>query len=230
MVTKGAAGDAFEALGDPNRRTIVELLRRGPSSVGELADQMPISRPAVSRHLRLLREAGLVTEEAQGTRNIYRLHDEGIEAVQAYLLRVWGDPRPASACWRRTPRRDEGNQDDDRTAAVDIVLEPRVGGRIYERLDDGREIDWGEVTAWEPPVRLASLWHIRRDRADATDVELTFADGGDGTTRIEIVHSGWERLGAAADEWRDANRGGWDGLLPHFVAHVTDAHDDLEER
>jgi DNA-binding transcriptional ArsR family regulator len=91
VVTKGAAGDAFEALGDPNRRTIVELLRRGPSSVGELADQMPISRPAVSRHLRLLREAGLVTEEAQGTRNIYRLHDEGIEAVQAYLLQVWGD-------------------------------------------------------------------------------------------------------------------------------------------
>ena len=65
VVTKGAAGDAFEALGDPNRRTIVELLRRGPSSVGELADQMPISRPAVSRHLRLLRGAGLVTEEAQ---------------------------------------------------------------------------------------------------------------------------------------------------------------------
>ena len=91
MVTKGVAGDAFEALGDPNRRTIVELLRRGPSSVGELADQMPISRPAVSRHLRLLREAGLVAEEAHGTRNIYRLHDEGIEAVQAYLLRVWGD-------------------------------------------------------------------------------------------------------------------------------------------
>jgi len=113
---------------------------------------------------------------------------------------------------------------------VEIVLEPRVGGRIYERLDDGREIDWGEVTAWEPPVRLAYLWHIRRDRSDATDVELTFADGGDGTTRIEIVHRGWERLGAAADEWRDANRGGWDGLLPHFVAYVTDAHDDLEER
>ncbi len=91
MVTDGAAGEAFEALGDPNRRTIIELLGEGPRSVGELAGEMPISRPAVSRHLRLLREAGLVVEEPRGTRNIYRLHDEGIAAVQAYLAEVWGD-------------------------------------------------------------------------------------------------------------------------------------------
>jgi DNA-binding transcriptional ArsR family regulator len=78
-------------LSDPNRRAIVELLRDGPRSVGELAGALPISRPAVSRHLRLLRNAGLVTEESQGTRNIYRLHDEGVEAVQTYLLGVWGD-------------------------------------------------------------------------------------------------------------------------------------------
>jgi DNA-binding transcriptional ArsR family regulator len=85
------AGEAFQALSDPNRRAIVELLRDHPRSVGELAGELPISRPAVSRHLRLLREAGLVAEETRGTRNIYRLHDEGIEAVQAYLERVWGD-------------------------------------------------------------------------------------------------------------------------------------------
>jgi DNA-binding transcriptional ArsR family regulator len=85
------AGEAFQALGDPNRRAIVELLHDGPRSVGELAAELPISRPAVSRHLRLLREAGLVTEEPRGTRNIYRLHDQGIEAVQAYLVEVWGD-------------------------------------------------------------------------------------------------------------------------------------------
>lgn len=85
------AGDAFEALSDPNRRSLLELLRDGPRSVGELATDMPISRPAVSRHLRLLREAGLVIEERHGTRNVYRLHDEGIDALQAYLLEVWGD-------------------------------------------------------------------------------------------------------------------------------------------
>jgi len=90
------SGDPFEALGDPNRRAIVELLgsaaaEGGGRSVQELADALPISRPAVSRHLRLLKQAGLVVEEPRGTRRIYRLHDEGIEAVRSYLERVWGD-------------------------------------------------------------------------------------------------------------------------------------------
>jgi DNA-binding transcriptional ArsR family regulator len=85
------AGDPFEALGDPNRRAIVELLGDGGLSVGELANALPISRPAVSRHLRLLKEAGLVVEEPQGTRRLYRLHGQGVEAVEAYLAQVWGD-------------------------------------------------------------------------------------------------------------------------------------------
>jgi len=85
------AGDPFDALGDPNRRAIVELLGARGRSVGELADELPISRPAVSRHLRLLKEAGLVVEEPQGTRRVYRLHDEGVAAVQAYLQQVWGE-------------------------------------------------------------------------------------------------------------------------------------------
>jgi DNA-binding transcriptional ArsR family regulator len=84
------AGDPFEALGDPNRRAIVELLGHGPRSVQELADDLPISRPAVSRHLRLLKGAGLVVEEPVGTRRVYRLHDEGVQAVRAYLEQVWG--------------------------------------------------------------------------------------------------------------------------------------------
>jgi DNA-binding transcriptional ArsR family regulator len=84
-------GDPFDALGDPNRRTIVEQLRGGDRSVRELADALPISRPAVSRHLRLLKDAGLVTDRPEGTRRLYRLHDEGIEAVRAYLEGVWGE-------------------------------------------------------------------------------------------------------------------------------------------
>ena len=83
--------DPFDALGDPNRRAIVELLGSGGRSVRELADALPISRPAVSRHLRLLKEAGLVVEEPRGTRRIYRLHDAGLEVVRVYLERVWGD-------------------------------------------------------------------------------------------------------------------------------------------
>jgi DNA-binding transcriptional ArsR family regulator len=84
------AGDPFEALGDPNRRALLRLLADGERSVGELADALPISRPAVSRHLRLLREAGLVVEEPRGTRRLYRLQDEGLAAVEGYLRQVWG--------------------------------------------------------------------------------------------------------------------------------------------
>jgi DNA-binding transcriptional ArsR family regulator len=69
----------------------VELLRDDDRSVQQLADALPISRPAVSRHLRVLKQAGLVTDRAEGTRRLYRLHDEGIAAVQAYLQQVWGD-------------------------------------------------------------------------------------------------------------------------------------------
>ncbi|MCU1600361.1 MAG: Transcriptional regulator, ArsR family [Frankiales bacterium] len=82
---------AFEALGDPHRRAILSLLGAGGQSVGEVASRLPISRPAVSRHLRLLKEAGLVVEEPQGTRRIYRLHDEGIAEVQAFFADVWGE-------------------------------------------------------------------------------------------------------------------------------------------
>ncbi|MCV2491543.1 metalloregulator ArsR/SmtB family transcription factor [Geodermatophilus sp. YIM 151500] len=86
-----ARGDAvFEALGDPTRRRILSLLGSGDRSVREIADALPVSRPAVSRHLRLLRSAGLVTEEPRGTRRIYRLQEEGLVAVRDYLERVWG--------------------------------------------------------------------------------------------------------------------------------------------
>jgi DNA-binding transcriptional ArsR family regulator len=91
MSLRELSGDPFDALGDPHRRAIVELLRTGDRSVRELADALPISRPAVSRHLKLLKDAGLVIDRAEGTRRLYRLHDEGIEAVQAYLEQVWGD-------------------------------------------------------------------------------------------------------------------------------------------
>lgn len=83
--------DPFEALGDPHRRTILRLLGEREQSVGSLAAAMPISRPAVSRHLRVLREAGLVREEPRGTRRIYALQESGIEAVRAYLEQVWGE-------------------------------------------------------------------------------------------------------------------------------------------
>jgi DNA-binding transcriptional ArsR family regulator len=92
VVTQSArAVDPFEALGDPTRRQLLRQLADGDRSVSELAATLPISRPAVSRHLRVLREAGLVDEVPRGTRRIYHLQEEGIEAVRAYLEQVWGD-------------------------------------------------------------------------------------------------------------------------------------------
>jgi len=102
----------------------------------------------------------------------------------------------------------------------EIVLESGRGGHIYERTSAGERHDWGEVTVWEPPRRLAYLWHLGRDRAEATEVDIHFVDDGDERTRVEIEHRGWERLGAEADAWRDRNRAGWDSLLPHFGAAV----------
>jgi DNA-binding transcriptional ArsR family regulator len=86
-----AARDPFRALGDPQRRAIVEMLGSGPRSVQEIADALPISRPAVSRHLRLLKDAGLVIDESRGARRLYQLHAEGAEAARKYLAEVWGE-------------------------------------------------------------------------------------------------------------------------------------------
>jgi uncharacterized protein YndB with AHSA1/START domain len=98
-----------------------------------------------------------------------------------------------------------------------VVFEPRVGGRLFERTTSGAEHDWGEVVAWEPPQRLVYLWHLRADRADATEVEIRFLPRDDGSTQVEIEHRGWERLGAAGQERRDRNLGGWRTLLPHYI-------------
>ena len=97
-----------------------------------------------------------------------------------------------------------------------VTFEPRPGGRIFERTPGGTEHDWGEVLDWEPPRRLRYLWHLRFDRADATEVEIVFAPAAEGT-EVTIVHRGWERLGAMGPERRARNERGWAGLIPHYV-------------
>jgi DNA-binding transcriptional ArsR family regulator len=80
---------AMNALGDPTRRAIFERLRKGPRPVGELAADLPVSRPAVSQHLRVLKKAGLVTERRDGTRRIYGLDPDGLAEIRAYFDRFW---------------------------------------------------------------------------------------------------------------------------------------------
>jgi DNA-binding transcriptional ArsR family regulator len=83
-------GEALGALGDPTRRAIFESLARTPKAVGQLADELPVSRPAVSQHLRVLKDAGLVTDRAEGTRRIYQVSAAGVQAIHAYLDQMWG--------------------------------------------------------------------------------------------------------------------------------------------
>ena len=98
-----------------------------------------------------------------------------------------------------------------------VTFEPRAGGRIFERTPGGFEHDWGEVLVWEPPRRLVYLWHLRFDRADATEVEVTF-DALDDGTAVSIEHRGWERLGAIGPERRERNARGWAGVLERYRA------------
>jgi uncharacterized protein YndB with AHSA1/START domain len=100
-------------------------------------------------------------------------------------------------------------------AGLTVTFEPRPGGRIYERTPLGEEHDWGEVVAWEPPGRLVYLWHLRFDRADATEVEVTFRASGEGTA-VAIVHRGWERLGAKGPERRERTKAGWASVIEPY--------------
>jgi DNA-binding transcriptional ArsR family regulator len=84
-----AYAQALQALGDPTRRSVLEQLRGGPKAVGEIAARLPVSRPAVSQHLRVLKEAGLVTERQDGTRRLYRVDPDGLAGLREYLEGFW---------------------------------------------------------------------------------------------------------------------------------------------
>lgn len=81
--------NGWAALGDPTRRTIFERLADGPRSVGELASDLPVSRPAVSQHLKVLKEAGLVSDRPEGNRRLYEIDTDGVGALRTYLDRFW---------------------------------------------------------------------------------------------------------------------------------------------
>ncbi len=100
-----ATDHVLDALGDPSRRQILELLREGPAPVGELSARLPISRPAVSQHLRVLEECGLVTHDPVGTRNVYRVAPDGLLALRKWLDQFWGSALDSFADYTRQERR-----------------------------------------------------------------------------------------------------------------------------
>src|SRR5204863_9465520 len=99
--------DALQALGDPTRRSVLEQLREGPRAVGEIAAGLPVSRPAVSQHLRVLKEAGLVTERQDGTRRLYRVDPDGLAGLREYLEGFWEE---ALASFKAAAEADESEE------------------------------------------------------------------------------------------------------------------------
>lgn len=102
---------------------------------------------------------------------------------------------------------------------VTAVLEGRVGGRFYERMADGTEADWAEVTGWEPPRRLALAWRVNPDWPAPTEIEVLFTPEGDGT-RVDLEHRGWERIGDLAEEAHENYTGGWETVFGCYVDAV----------
>ena len=103
-----AYGDALAALADPTRRTVFETLRHGPRAVGDLAQGLPVSRPAVSQHLRVLRRAGLVRERRVGTRNFYSVDGDGLAELRDYFEGFWEE---ALAAFKEAAEREQGEDE-----------------------------------------------------------------------------------------------------------------------
>ena len=109
-----------------------------------------------------------------------------------------------------------------RTHAVDtersetVVMEDRVGGRLYERTPSGEEHVWGTLVAWEPPNRIVYSWHPGRGEETAQEVEITFSPEGEGT-RVDIRHYGWEKLGDRLEETIASYNEGWDKVIALYA-------------
>ncbi len=129
METYGSAGIA--ALGDPTRRAIFESLARRPKAVGELAAELPVSRPAVSQHLRVLKEAGLVTDRADGTRRIYQIQQHGVQAIHGYLDQMWD--QAMAAFQAEAGRAASQAPADPPTSPEDVAPRTGVTGRARDR-------------------------------------------------------------------------------------------------
>lgn len=262
---------ALDALGDPMRRRIIGRLAAGPLEVGALAAGMPIGRTAVSMHLRVLKAAGLVDDQAAGNRRVYHLEPEALRQVRDHLDWYWERSLTAyqraaeRAARQRAAQEEPGGQPmmtepeivvaktvrvnaplavafevfaDQEWWPVDthhlahphgreVVLEPYVGGRWYERAADGTETDWGTVLAWQPPYRLLLTWQVspswtyEEDPERGSQIEVTFTPEGPDVTRVDFTHRHLERYGPEAERMRrilDAKGG---GPLTAFARHLA---------
>lgn len=241
MVTD--VGATLDALGDPVRRRILGRLAAGPLPVGEIARAMPVGRPAVSMHLRVLRAAGLVIDRASGNRRLYQLNPDALARVRDHLDWYWTEALAAfTHAAERAAGGDMGSNATEvmvaktvtveaplaiafrvfidqgwwpvkthhlaQPAGDEVVLEPYVGGRWFERAADGTETDWGTVLVWEPPHRLVLTWQVspdwtyEPDPARASEIEVRFTAQGPHQTRVDLAHRHLERYRDQAERMR----------------------------
>ncbi|WP_345478790.1 metalloregulator ArsR/SmtB family transcription factor [Actinoplanes auranticolor] len=238
------AGDGWDVLADPSRRSIVTCLADRPRAVGELADDLAISRPAVSQHLKVRKDAGLVTDEAAGTRRVYRLNPAGVDGnaseekvmaepaavvvqrqivIEAPFERAFvvfterfGDFKPPGHNLLGTP-------------IAETVFERKVGGYIYDRATDGTECRWARMLAYEPPDRVVFSWDIspqwqgKTDSGNTSEVEVRFIAETPHRTRVELEHRHLDRHGPGWESVRDgvAHDEGWPLYLARYAALFT---------
>lgn len=93
--------------------------------------------------------------------------------------------------------------------SVRVTIEPRVGGRVYETLQDGKELDWGEVRAFKPGRLFSMEWHMGRPAEQATEVSVQFDAHDESSCRVTLTHENWERMGEDAERLREAYSNGW---------------------
>jgi uncharacterized protein YndB with AHSA1/START domain len=232
------------AVADPVRRRILDRLAEGPLPVGQIARGMPVGRPAISMHLRLLLSAGVVAAHRLGNRRLYRLNPTAMRQLREHFDWYW---EQAMAAFKAAAE-EEARQEMDSTrreeimtthtvsvkaplavafrvfvglrwwpvrthhlaepAGDEVVLEPFVGGRWYERGAGAREQDWGRVLVWEPPHRILLSWQVspdwtyEPDPSRASEIEVRFSAIAPDETLVEYSHRHLERYGAEAERMR----------------------------
>lgn len=218
------------ALADPTRRAVLDVLRAGPCAVGRIAEDLPVSRPAVSQHLKVLTEAGLVAMQQRGTRNIYELKVGGAAPLVGWLGALHPAPEaaPDIAGWSRTlttrltpaetwtlfcddlaiwwpVARISVSAMTEGALPQSVTLSAKIGGPLRETLFDGTQGVWATVTAVDAPRHIALDWIL--GQAEPSPVAVAFAAEGGGC-RMTL------RLGRESDEATEM----WGVVLDRFAA------------
>ncbi len=224
-------------LADGTRRAIVSRLADGPQAVGQLAAELPVSRSAVSQHLKVLKDAGLVSERAVGTRRVYRLNAAAVAAsmtrteVPVVRKQVVVNTPVEQAFTAFTERFGDFKPPEHNLLAAAIaetVFEPRVGGHIYDRAVDGSECRWARILAYEPPARvifswdIGPQWQVETDPELTSEVEVRFVAEGPDRTRVELEHRHLDRHGPGWQSVSDGVDGdqGWPLYLARYAALI----------